>query len=1548
MDPWAITPAEQQRHENHFKALNPVGGMITGAQAKGFLLQSQLPPAVLAQIWALADVNGDGKMDIMEFSIACKLITNKLKGMELPKFLPPGLKLGTLMSPPVVSPPTSIQTPPVMSPPSSVHGPLPMGNIPPIGAIQPMPMAPTAVSSPPLLMSSAPNVGVISSAPLVTSAFQQPIHTSSVPQGIFHDAGLMSTGVGAAIPTSLISVVKPTTLSQLPLTSTPPASAGGRRSSDMMSPPDWAIPQPSKLKYTQQFNQADKLKSGYLTGQQARSLLLQTSVQQTTLAKIWSLADVDGDGRLTCEEFVLAMHLTDVVKRGETLPVKLSLDLIPPSFRRPGSKPGTPGSLLNGMGPQVLPHQPPVEEQIAKAIPASFEDKRKENFDRGNAELERRRKALQEQEERELEERRRKEREEQERLEKIRLEQEAKKKAELEAQLERQRELQRAREEEQRRLLEQKEAARKEAERQRQLEWEKQRRTELLQIRQREQEKVLHLKSQKQTVSIQVTQLTDKIKELTEKMSEARKGVAQVKGTIDGMRVTRDTKLAEISNYKTQLREQNQRLMQVIAEKTRLSEKSRISATNSPAGQDLTALAVQKAQKEAAIQKLKEKAEEMETLKASRMGELEKQNEEMAELKQKLSDTHHNLSRLYQTFSEKRRKVLEIRENQKNERIRAAIYPTTVWEDLPSETPKASPSTTTIIGQQLPIVGLEQEVKYQAIYAFEARNPDELSLNPGDIVLLVPSRVPVEPGWLHGKVDGRVGIFPEAYVEPLQAEPEALEPEPAPAFVNANEAAEVPTDGILDYARTLYPYEPVEAGDLRFNEGEVVCVTKKDGDWWSGYVGDPSRSGLFPANYVTCIDPPTEVDSCEAPENTQPAFPPPLAGEISQIDAGPEPFGKGKKVEIAQVIAPYTATTPEQLSLIRGQLIQVKKKSSSGWWEGELQAKGQKKKSGWFPASYVKVKSGSGSVSSSTRTSPLPRELADFETTAFPFNIREEVVALFPYEAQNDDELTFAKGDHIIVTEHISSDWWKGDLHGIIGVFPANHVEVLKTLPDLNLPASLTDTLTRTLNSLSPVEKKRQAAIQELISTEQAYVNDISFVLEVFAKPLVSTGALTQEESNMIFVNWEDLYVCNNNLLRALRVRKKMSEHGIIHMIGDVLCENIPCLTPYIRFCSCQLKAAALIQKKTESVPLFQETVKQCQSDPRAKGMPLSSFLLKPMQRITRYPLTFKEILNHTPLEHADRGNMEEALSKAEELCSQVNEGVRETENSDRLEWMQGHINCESLSDRLTFNSLTNALGPRKFLHYGPLYKSKSGKELMGFLCNDFLLLVAPNSPLPKKSFVIERNPPIFFRLYREPIMLNELLLSKAEDYPEETHFVVKGLDHVISLRAPSPTEKNLWMRRFQDAINSYAQTEKSLLQRKASEVAPKGRVLVTVQEAYKLVRVGKCDAYCEVSIGSQVSRTRVVPGTNHPKWNASMQFKVKDLKEDVLCFTVYHKAHFAPNEFLGRTEMRLSDVMEESGATHGAVIKRLLLFEVESGELVVKFHLQLFNSIIH
>ena len=47
-----------------------------------------------------------------------------------------------------------------------------------------------------------------------------------------------------------------------------------------------------------------------------------------------ALSDVDNDGRLSCEEFVLAMYLCESAKAGNKLPTVLPAELIPPTNRR--------------------------------------------------------------------------------------------------------------------------------------------------------------------------------------------------------------------------------------------------------------------------------------------------------------------------------------------------------------------------------------------------------------------------------------------------------------------------------------------------------------------------------------------------------------------------------------------------------------------------------------------------------------------------------------------------------------------------------------------------------------------------------------------------------------------------------------------------------------------------------------------------------------------------------------------------------------------------------------------------------------------------------------------------------------------------------------------------------------------------------------------------------------------------------------------------------------------------------------------------------------
>ena len=48
---------------------------------------------------------------------------------------------------------------------------------------------------------------------------------------------------------------------------------------------------------------------------------------------------------------------------------------------------------------------------------------------------------------------------------------------------------------------------------------------------------------------------------------------------------------------------------------------------------------------------------------------------------------------------------------------------------------------------------------------------------------------------------------------------------------------------------------------------------------------------------------------------------------------------------------------------------------------------------------------------------------------------------------------------------------------------------------------------------------------------------------------------------------------------------------------------------------------------------------------------------------------------------HADRASLEEALTLAQELCTQANQCVKEKQNSDSLEWIQANVQCDGLAE---------------------------------------------------------------------------------------------------------------------------------------------------------------------------------------------------------------------------------------------------------------------------
>ncbi len=70
-----------------------------------------------------------------------------------------------------------------------------------------------------------------------------------------------------------------------------------------------------------------------------------------------------------------------------------------------------------------------------------------------------------------------------------------------------------------------------------------------------------------------------------------------------------------------------------------------------------------------------------------------------------------------------------------------------------------------------------------------------------------------------------------------------------------------------------------------------------------------------------------------------------------------------------------------------------------------------------------------------------------------------------------------------------------------------------------------------------------------------------------------------------------------------------------------------------------------------------------------------------------------------------DMEQLQQALKKAETLCEHVNDGVHQKDNTEKLEWLQSHVQFVNLDENIVFNSQTNFMGPRKLLHWGKFFK---------------------------------------------------------------------------------------------------------------------------------------------------------------------------------------------------------------------------------------------------
>jgi len=208
----------------------------------------------------------------------------------------------------------------------------------------------------------------------------------------------------------------------------------------------------------------------------------------------------------------------------------------------------------------------------------------------------------------------------------------------------------------------------------------------------------------------------------------------------------------------------------------------------------------------------------------------------------------------------------------------------------------------------------------------------------------------------------------------------------------------------------------------------------------------------------------------------------------------------------------------------------------------------------------------------------------------------------------------------------------------------------------------------------------------------------------------------------------------------------------------------------------------------------FKQFLDECHTDSRVRKLPLSSFLIKPVQRITKYPLLFKELVLNTPKEHPDFERLIEVKQKIEHIVVHVNEGQRRFEAQQRILSIQNSIDGE-------FELLAPA---RVLLREGTILMKISNtdkpSEHQIFLFNDMILFAKKNilSLFAGKEFNLVAEVPF------EGARL--VLWADDETQPTRKIFQVITGDKTFTLGFVGKEETQSWFNSIKKAIKEFQQ----------------------------------------------------------------------------------------------------------------------------------------------
>ncbi|XP_055559494.1 pleckstrin homology domain-containing family G member 5 isoform X1 [Falco cherrug] len=315
--------------------------------------------------------------------------------------------------------------------------------------------------------------------------------------------------------------------------------------------------------------------------------------------------------------------------------------------------------------------------------------------------------------------------------------------------------------------------------------------------------------------------------------------------------------------------------------------------------------------------------------------------------------------------------------------------------------------------------------------------------------------------------------------------------------------------------------------------------------------------------------------------------------------------------------------------------------------------------------------------------------------------------------------------------------------------------------------------------ALSRRQCHQQEAIWELLHTEATYIRKLKVITDLFLCCLLNlqeSGLLCEVDAERLFSNIGDIIRLHRELWRGVMapVLAKARRTGALldpidfldgfKMFGSLF-------KPYVRYCMEEEGCMEYMRALLRDSELFRAYVTWAEKHEQCSRLKLSDMLVKPHQRLTKYPLLLKSVLKKTDDPRA-RDAITAMIGSVERFINDVNSRMRQRQERQRLAAILSRIDAyevvEGSTDevdkllkeflRLDLTAPIPGTSPedtRQLLLEGSLRMREGKDSKMDVYCFLFTDLFLITKPLKKA----ERT-----KVVRQPLLVDKVICRELRD----------------------------------------------------------------------------------------------------------------------------------------------------------------------------------------